>query len=77
MTRELLIKSTLDSISKLPDNKIQEVSDYAEFLLSKLDDQIIASGIQKLIDENSTYQFLTDEEEIYTVNDLKERYCLS
>ncbi|HZX75321.1 MAG TPA: hypothetical protein VFE57_12920 [Cyclobacteriaceae bacterium] len=74
MTRETLIKKTLESLSKLPDQRVKEVSDFAEFLLSKIDDQIIIEGIQKLAANSASYQFLNDEEDIYTVADLKEKY---
>lgn len=74
MTREKLIKKTVDSLSKLPDQKIKEVADFADFLLSKIDDQITVEGIQKIATESKTFAFLEDEEDIYTVEDLKERY---
>lgn len=74
MTREKLIKKTVDSLSKLPDQKIKEVADFADFLLSKIDDQIIVEGIQKMAAESKAFAFLEDEEDIYTVEDLKEKY---
>lgn len=74
MTRELLIKKTIDSLSKLPDQKLKEVSDFAEFLLSKIDDQLITEGIQKLASDSNAFKFLEDEEDLYSIDDLKERY---
>lgn len=74
MTREKLIKKTVDSLSKLPDQKIKEVADFADFLLSKIDDQIIVERIQKMAAESKAFAFLEDEEDIYTVEDLKEKY---
>ncbi len=74
MTREVLIKSTLDKVMQLPDKKIQEVNDFAEFLLSKIDDKIMQEGIQKLSYESKAFNYLKEEEDLYTVNDVKERY---
>jgi len=74
MTREKLIKKTVDSLSKLPNQKIKEVADFADFLLSKIDDQITVEGIQKMVAESKTFNFLEDEEDVYTVEDLKEKY---
>jgi len=74
MTREILIKKTIDSLSKLPDQKLKEVSDFAEFLLNKIDNQLIAEGIQTLVADSNSFKFLEDEEDLYSTDDLKERY---
>jgi hypothetical protein len=74
MTREILIKKTLDNLAKLSDQKLREVSDFAEFLLNKIDDQLITQGIQKLASDSKSFKFLESEEELYSKSDLKERY---
>ena len=74
MSRDTLIKITLDNLSKLPDQKIREVADFAEFLLSKSEDLLLVEGIQKLANESKSFDFLKDEEDLYTLADLKEIY---
>ncbi|MEQ8238596.1 MAG: hypothetical protein RIA69_05245 [Cyclobacteriaceae bacterium] len=74
MTRETLIKKTIDNMSKLPDQKLKEVSDFAEFLLSKIENQIMTEGIQKLVSDSKTFKFLEGEEDLYSLDDLKEKY---
>ena len=74
MTREILIKKTIDNISKLPDQKLREVSDFAEFLLSKIEDKMITEGIQKLTMDSKSFKFLETEEDLYSKADLKEIY---
>ena len=74
MTREILIKKTIDNISKLTDQKIKEVSDFAEFLINRIENQLMTEGIQKIVSESKTYQFLEEEEELYSVEDLKVKY---
>jgi hypothetical protein len=74
MTRETLIQRTLTAISKLPQDKAIEIADFAEFILQKYDDQILQNGVQKLISDSKTFEFLKDEEDIYSLSDLKERY---
>jgi hypothetical protein len=59
---------------QLPDMKIKEVNDFADFLLSKIDDEIIRDGIRKMNSESASYTFLKDDDELYSVSDLKERY---
>ena len=74
MTRETLIKKTIDNLSKLPDQKLKEVSDFAEFLLNKIENQLLTDGIQKLASESKTFKFLEAEEDLYTLEDIKEKY---
>lgn len=74
MTRELLIKKTVESLTKLSDEELKEVSNFTEFLLNKVDSQLTTEGIQKLTTDSKAYKFLETEEDIYTVSDLKERY---
>ena len=74
MSRQELLDLTIDKIKKLPDVKIRAINDFAEFLLSKLDDALILEGIQKLTSDTKSFDYLMDEEDIYSVNDLKERF---
>jgi hypothetical protein len=74
MSREELIKSTIENLNQLSDSRVQEVSDYVHFLSSRIDDKIISEGINKLTSNSKTYAFLHDEVELYQVNDLKEIY---
>ena len=74
MTREILIKKTIDHLTKLPDQKLKEVSDFAEFLLNRIENQLMTEGIQKLTTDSKAFKFLETEEDIYSIADLKERY---
>ena len=74
MTRQMLIERTITNISKLPENRIREVSDYAEFLLKNIDEKIMTEGIQKLVSDSKSFEFLKEEEDLYTTEDLKEVY---
>lgn len=74
MSRDILIKQTIDNLSRLPDQKLKEVSDFTEFLISRADGMMITQGIEKLISESDSFQFLVEEEDLYTRKDLKEIY---
>lgn len=74
MKREILIDNVIRRIKLLPDIKIREVQDFANFLLSKIDDKIMLKGIQKLTLNSKAFDFLYEEENLYSVNDLKEKY---
>ena len=74
MNREILIKETIEKIQQLPDLKIKEVNDFTDFLLSRIDDKMLLEGIQKLTPHSKVFEYLKDEEELYTLNDIKEKY---
>jgi len=74
MSREELIKSTIENLKLLSDTRIQEVSDYISFLSGRIDDKIISEGIKTLTSNSKVYSFLEEEEDLYQVNDLKEIY---
>jgi len=74
MSREILIKRTLKALSKLPEDKIQEVHDFADFILKKYDEEALQKGIEYLVSESETFDFLNEEEELYSNDDLKEKY---
>jgi hypothetical protein len=74
MDRQALIDSTINKIRQLPELKIKEVNDFADFLLSRIDDKIVQEGIHHMISDSKTFDFLVKEEDLYTVEDLRERY---
>jgi len=74
MNRIQLIKDTLEKIERLPDFEIEEINDFAGYLLSRLDDKILVDGIQRLSSDSKTFNYLNNEENLYSVNDIKEKY---
>jgi hypothetical protein len=74
MSRIELIETTLKSIEKLPENELQEINDFAEFLLSKVDKKQLTKDISQINLASGSYKFLAQDDNIYTVNDLKEKY---
>ncbi len=74
MTKELLIDKTVDYLKNLPDNKVEEVADFTEYLFQKNEEYILNKGIQKLISNSRSFDFLKDDDDLYTLDDLKERY---
>lgn len=74
MTREAIISQTLKAISALPAEKAEEVADFANFVLKKHEDDMIQQGIQNLVAESVAFSFLIDDEDLYTIDDIKEEY---
>lgn len=58
----------------MPEDKIKEVSEFADEILKKLDEDVLQAGIETLISESDAFYFLNDEEDLYSKDDLKEIY---
>ena len=74
MTRDAIIQKTVDVLSALPADKIEEVSDFADYILKKYDERILQQEMHALVEQSDTFGFLNEEENLYSVNDLKEQY---
>jgi hypothetical protein len=74
MTREAIIQKTMEVLHALPADKIEEVSDFADYILKTYDDRLLRQGMQALVEKSDTFSFVEEEQELYTIKDLKERY---
>lgn len=74
MSRAEIIEKTLNALNKLPENKGEEVADFADFMVKKTEEQQLQTGIQTMIAGSDAFAFLKDEDDLYTLDDLKERY---
>jgi hypothetical protein len=74
MSREEIIQKTLHTLKVLPDDKLKEVLDFADFVLKKYEEVILQQGIQKLQENSETFSFLNEEENLYSLKDIKEKF---
>ena len=65
MTKEKLINKTLETLEKLPEDKIHQVADFADYVLKKHEEQILQKGIEVLVSRSDSFSFLDDEEDLY------------
>ena len=70
MTKEAIIKKTLQVINKLPEDKVAEIFDFAGFVLNKFEEQQLRKGIQALHNESKSFDFLHLDEDLYSESDL-------
>ena len=74
MSKEEMIAKTIAAMQKLPADKVAEVSDFADFILQRKEDKEITEGIAQISIQAKSYKFLDEEEELYTLNDVKAPY---
>lgn len=74
MTRQAIIGRTIKAINQLPEEKAEEISDFADFVTKRYEEHLLSQGIQKLASDSQTFNFLHHEEDLYSIVDLKEVY---
>ncbi len=61
-------------IKKRPEDKAEEISDFADFVSKRYEEYLLTQGIQKLTVNSKAFDFLNNEEDLYSISDLKEVY---
>lgn len=74
MSKTGLIQQTIHTLEKLPTEKVSEVTDFADYLLKKFEEDALQNGIEQMIINSEAFQFLQEDQEVYTTKDLKEKY---
>ncbi len=72
MTKQVIIEQTVKAINQLPEDKAEEISSFAAFVMKRYEEQQLSEGIKQLTVESKTFDFLNDEEELYSAADLKQ-----
>lgn len=74
MTKQSIIERTLHALNHLPEDKAAEISNFADFIMKRYEESVLTKGIQTMSSEGQSFEFLNEDEEIYTVADLKQVY---
>lgn len=74
MSKQELIEKTINALQKLPADKVAEVAEFTDLILQRNEDKEITSGIGELSAQTKSYKFLEEEEDLYTLNDVKAPY---
>ncbi len=74
MTKQSIIERTVEVINRLPNNKAEEISDFADFVIKRYEDQKLTDELQHIIVNSKTFEFLHHEEDLYSEADIKEKY---
>ena len=64
----------MKAINQLPEDKAEEISDFADFVFKRYEAHELTNGIQKLASQSQAFDFLNSEDDIYSIADLKEVY---
>ena len=73
-SRQKTIERTIKAINQLPEDKAAEISDFADFIMKRYEDDCLTEGIKHLTSNSQVFEFLKNEEDLYSETDLKELY---
>ncbi|HYM92973.1 MAG TPA: hypothetical protein VET23_02465 [Chitinophagaceae bacterium] len=74
MSKQELIEKTINALQKLPAAKVAEVAGFVDLILQRNEDKEITTAISQLSAQTKSYQFLEEEEDLYTLSDVKAPY---
>ncbi len=74
MTKTELIQKAIENINRLPEQQLKEINDFAEFLLSRIQQEVLSEEVSNTNITSTSYKFLEDDTDLYTVSDLKVKY---
>lgn len=74
MNKKGLINKTIEALEKLPEDKVNEVATFADFVVKRYEEQTLQRGIETIVSQSESFAFLNEEEDLYDESDLKEKY---
>jgi uncharacterized membrane-anchored protein YjiN (DUF445 family) len=74
MNKQSIIERTVEVINRLPENKAEEISDFADFVIRRYEDNKLNEELQLVISNSKTFEFLHHDEDLYSEADIKQKY---
>jgi hypothetical protein len=74
MTRQAIIEKTLKAINQLPENKAEEISDFAVFVMKRFEESRLTEAIQIMASKSDSFSFLNNDEDLYSAEDIKVKF---
>jgi hypothetical protein len=74
MTKQSIIERTVNAINKLPVSKAEEISDFADFVSQRYEELLLTKDLQQIMLSSNAFDFLKQEEDLYTEADIREKY---
>jgi len=74
MTKQKIIDRTVEIINKLPESKAEEISDFANFVIKRYEDNQLTETLHEMYANSETFRFLNEEADLYTEADIKSTY---
>jgi hypothetical protein len=70
--KDAIIQNTVQALNALPEEKAQEIANFADFILKKYEEQTLQKGLYSLQSDSNVFTFLNEDEELYSTADIKQ-----
>lgn len=74
MNKDELIQDTTNKLKALPYKEILHFNDMVNQLSATLENKILSKGIENLVQNSKSFDFLNEEEDLYAKDDIIESY---
>ncbi|MCE7064535.1 hypothetical protein [Dyadobacter sp. CY326] len=64
MTKQAIIEQTIEAINQLPNDKAEEIYEFADYVRKRYEEYQLTSEIQSLIADSSSFNFLNKEDDL-------------
>jgi len=58
MNKKGSINKTIEALEKLPEDKVNEVATFADFVLKRYEEQTLQRGIETIVSQSDSFAFL-------------------
>ena len=74
MSKKEIIEKIIIAINQLPQEKAEEISNFTDNIYNQYEDELLRAGMVVLTDESNSFEFIKNEDDVYTLADVKEIY---
>ena len=74
MSKKEIIEKIINAINQLPLEKAEEISNFTDYIYNRYEDELLRAGMVVLTDESNSFEFIKNEDDVYTLADVKKIY---
>lgn len=74
MSKKEIIEKIINAINQLPQVKAEEISNFTDYIYNQYEVELLRAGMVVLTDESNSFEFIKNEDDVYTLADVKKIY---
>lgn len=74
MSKKEIIEKIINAINQLPQEKAEEISNFTDYIYNQYEVELLRAGMVVLTDESNSFEFIKNEDDVYTLADVKKIY---
>ncbi len=74
MSKKEIIEKIINAINQLPQVKAEEISNFTDYIYNQYEVELLRAGMVVLTDESNSFEFIKNEDDVYSIADVKKIY---